>query len=349
MNDVAVVFAIVLGVVVLFVWNRIPAVLVALGTPLALHLTGILGASEAMAGFGDQIVIFLASLFVVSAGLEAAGVTTWVGQLLIAKAGTSRVRLLVLIMLLAGLTSALIGFIGTVAALLPVVVVIDVRLRIPASQLLMPLAFSASAGGLLTLPGSPVNLITANAAEETGVGMFGYLEFAVAGLPTLLGVMVIVLLFGHRLLTERSGSSLPADLSAHTQTLDRHDQDRCGGPDGGGTAQRGRRRGPRGLLGGLFLLTAILGQRISNTATALIIVPMAVAAATDIGISARPVLMSITVAAAASFLTPVATPPNLMVMGPGGYRFGDYWKLGWPCMVWFFVVSVLLVPLYWSF
>ena len=107
--------------------------------------------------------------------------------------------------------------------------------------------------------------------------------------------------------------------------------------------------GPWGLLGGLFLLTAILGQLISNTATALIIAPMAVAAATDIGISARSVLMSITVAAAASFLTPVATPPNLMVMGPGGYRFGDYWKLGLPCMVWFFVVAVFLVPLYWSF
>ena len=68
--------------------------------------------------------------------------------------------------------------------------------------------------------------------------------------------------------------------------------------------------GPWGLLGGLFLLTAILGQLISNTATALIIAPMAVAAATDIGISARSVLMSITVAAAASFLTPVATPPE---------------------------------------
>ena len=107
--------------------------------------------------------------------------------------------------------------------------------------------------------------------------------------------------------------------------------------------------GPQALLAGLFLLTAILGQLISNTATALIIVPIAVAAATEIGISARPVLMSITVAAAASFLTPVATPANLMVMGPGGYRFGDFWKFGLPCMLWFFVVAVFVVPLYWAF
>ncbi|MFZ1413089.1 MAG: hypothetical protein WAS73_00700 [Defluviicoccus sp.] len=53
--------------------------------------------------------------------------------------------------------------------------------------------------------------------------------------------------------------------------------------------------------------------------------------------------------AGASFLTLVATPSNLMVMGPGGYRFGDYWKLGLPCMLWFFVVAVFLVPLYWRF
>ena len=107
--------------------------------------------------------------------------------------------------------------------------------------------------------------------------------------------------------------------------------------------------GPLALLAGLFVLTAILGQLISNTATALILVPIAVAAAMRSGVSPRTVLMSMTVGAGASFLTPVATPANLMVMGPGGYRFGDYWKLGLPCMLWFFVVAVFLVPLYWRF
>jgi di/tricarboxylate transporter len=110
-----------------------------------------------------------------------------------------------------------------------------------------------------------------------------------------------------------------------------------------------RDAGPYALLAGLFVLTAILGQLISNTATALIIFPIAVVAATDLGVSARPVVMSVNVAAAASFLTPVATPVNLIVMGPGGYRFGDYWKLGLPLLLWFFVVAVFLVPVFWSF
>jgi di/tricarboxylate transporter len=98
-----------------------------------------------------------------------------------------------------------------------------------------------------------------------------------------------------------------------------------------------------------LVLTAIMGQLISNTATALIVIPIGLAAATSMGISPRPVLMSIAVAAAGAFLPPVATPTNLMVMGPGGYAFGDYWKLGLPLLIWFFVVSVFLVPLIWRF
>jgi di/tricarboxylate transporter len=107
--------------------------------------------------------------------------------------------------------------------------------------------------------------------------------------------------------------------------------------------------GPIALLAGLFMLTAIMGQLISNTATALIVIPIGVAAATSMGISPRPVLMSTAVAAAAAFLTPIATPTNLMVMGPGGYVFSDYWKLGLPLLIWFFVVAVFIVPLIWPF
>jgi di/tricarboxylate transporter len=107
--------------------------------------------------------------------------------------------------------------------------------------------------------------------------------------------------------------------------------------------------GPRALLAGLFVLTAVLGQVISNTATALIIIPISVVAATQMGIAPEPVLICVAVAAAAAFLTPVATPTNLMVMEPAGYRFGDYWKFGLPMMIWFFVVAVGLVPFVWPF
>jgi di/tricarboxylate transporter len=99
----------------------------------------------------------------------------------------------------------------------------------------------------------------------------------------------------------------------------------------------------------LFVVTVIFGQLISNTATALIMIPIGVAAAGELGVDLRPVLMSICVAAAASLLTPVATPVNLIAMGAAGYRFGDYWRLGLVVLVVFFIVSVFVVPIFWPF
>jgi di/tricarboxylate transporter len=107
--------------------------------------------------------------------------------------------------------------------------------------------------------------------------------------------------------------------------------------------------GPRALLVGLVVLVFVLGQLISNMATALIAIPIAISAAAELDVSPKPPLMAVAVAAAAAFLTPVATPANLMVMGPGGYRFGDYWKLGLPLLALFGFVAVLLVPVFWSF
>ena len=107
--------------------------------------------------------------------------------------------------------------------------------------------------------------------------------------------------------------------------------------------------GPHALLLGLVILTFALGQLISNMATALIVIPIAASAAAELDVSPKPLLMGVCVASAAAFLTPVATPANLMVMGPGGYRFGDYWKLGLPLLALFGAVAVGLVPLFWSF
>jgi di/tricarboxylate transporter len=92
-----------------------------------------------------------------------------------------------------------------------------------------------------------------------------------------------------------------------------------------------------------------MGQVISNTATSLIVIPIAVVAASQMGISIQPVLMCVCIACAGAFLTPVATPTNLMVMEPGAYKFTDYWKLGLPMLVWFFIIAVFVVPMIWPF
>jgi di/tricarboxylate transporter len=77
--------------------------------------------------------------------------------------------------------------------------------------------------------------------------------------------------------------------------------------------------------------------------------PIAVAVGSGIGVSAMPLIIAVTKGAHAALLTPVATPVNLMVMGPGGYRFEEYWKFGLPILIWWLVVAVAVVPLYWRF
>jgi di/tricarboxylate transporter len=603
MSDSTITFVILGVAVVLFVWNRLPVEVVALGVALSLWATGVLTIEQSVSGFGEPTVLFIASLFVVSEALDSTGVTAWAGQQLIARAGTSQTRLLVLTMLLVALLTAIISVNGAVAALVPMVVIIAVRLGRTPSKLLMPLAFGAHAGSMLALTGTPVSVIVSDAANDAGVGRFGFFEFTLVGVPLVAGVIAIAVFTGDRLLPERTAESIPPDLSEFARTLAQqyevdHSMARLVveqgsplvgrarsslaallpagatvtgvqrsakgglGPDtplaagdvlvvsapadtvvglhssfglspapttvdqpddellldrevgvaelvvpprseliglrvfpgmvfanskvvvlavqrsgehvrdpdvtlipgdvvlvqgtwqaleqqldhpsvlvvddpslvrrqavplglgakrallvvaamvvllatgavpavvagllaagalvlldvvpinqayraiswttillvGGMTPlsaamqQTGAAQkladglvnlvgdaGPYALVAGLFVLTAVLGQLISNMATALILIPIAVTAAAEIDVSARPVLMAVNVAAAASFLTPVATPANLMVMGPGGYRFGDYWKLGGCMLLLFGLIAIFYVPLVWSF
>ena len=134
MSDSTICFVILAVTVGVFIWDRFPVALVAVGVSVSLWATDILDLNQALAGFGDPAVIFIAALFVVSAGLDSTGVTAWAGQQLIANAGESRTRLLVYTMLLVAGLTALISVNGAVAALVPVVVVMAVRL----GQLALP-------------------------------------------------------------------------------------------------------------------------------------------------------------------------------------------------------------------
>jgi di/tricarboxylate transporter len=107
--------------------------------------------------------------------------------------------------------------------------------------------------------------------------------------------------------------------------------------------------GPYALLAGLFVVTAALGQLISNMATAFIVVPVGLAAAEQMNVSPAPVLMAIAVFAAAALLTPVATPANLVVMEAAGYRFTDYWKFGLPLLLLYGLIGIVGVPLLYPF
>lgn len=502
----------------------------AIGVTLALWATGVLTLSQAFAGFGDPIVLFIASLFVVSEALDATGVTAWLAQQVVSRAGRGRARLTVVFGAMAAVLAAFISINGAVAALLPVVVVVAVRAKIVPSKMLLPLAFAASAGSLLTLAGTPVNIVVSEAAAAAGGRSFGFFEFALVGVPLVALTIAIVAFGGGRLLPERSPEHLAdlTDPSEHARALrdsyavdadtgmlfsaregvaevlvaprsaligrtvsagmTTRDEDLVilavrRGADDGPNASRGTAvagsltlqagdavlvqgpwaaltryanspeviavtpphslqravplgRGAKralvilglmvvllatglvppavaglvaagaivltrvlsipqsyrsiswttviliagmvplssafvstgaagrvadvvlGLLGStsphlallvLCVLTMVLGQFISNVATVLIVTPIAAAIAGSLDLSIQPFMMALTVAGAAAFLTPVATPVNLMVLQPGGYRFGDYWRLGLPLMLAYLAVAVLYLPLVWPF
>jgi di/tricarboxylate transporter len=107
--------------------------------------------------------------------------------------------------------------------------------------------------------------------------------------------------------------------------------------------------GPLALLAALFVVTGLLSQVISNTATAVLIAPVALRAAVEIGASPYPFLMAVAVAASSAFATPVASPINMLVLGPGAYRFGDFFRVGLILQVLLLVLTLGLVPLLFPF
>ncbi len=106
---------------------------------------------------------------------------------------------------------------------------------------------------------------------------------------------------------------------------------------------------PYALLGLLYLLTMILTEISSNAATAIIMTPVALSLAAQVGLDARPFVFVICYAASASFMTPVGYQTNLMVYGPGGYKFGDYFKIGFPLAFILWIVAIVVIPILWPF
>ena len=107
--------------------------------------------------------------------------------------------------------------------------------------------------------------------------------------------------------------------------------------------------GPHAVLAGIFILTSTFTQLLSNTATTVLLAPMALISAQTLGVQPQAFLMAVAVAASTAFASPVASPVNTLVMGAGGYRFGDYLKVGGPMILLSLAASILLLPVLFPF
>lgn len=202
-------FLIIFVTIILFIWNRLRPDLVALLSLLALALTGVLTAQQALAGFADTTTIMVAALFVVGEGLTRTGVSAWLGQRLVRSAGSSELRLLVAILIGTAFISAFLSNTGTVAMLLPAVVAAAWRIKSIPSKFLIPLAFAANLGGMLTLIGTPPNLVISDGLVAAGYTGFGFFEFALLGLPLLVVAVLYIVTIGRRLLPAREAGTPP--------------------------------------------------------------------------------------------------------------------------------------------
>jgi len=207
-------FVILVITILLFVFTKLRADLVALLSLLALYFTGILTSNQALAGFADSTTIMIAALFVVGEGLSRTGVTAWLGQQLMVRAGGDPLRLLVVAMIGTALLSGVLSNTGTVAVLLPAVMAAAWKLGVAPSRFLMPLAIAANLGGLMTLIGSPPNIVVADTLTAAGAPTFDFLEFAWLGAPLVAAATLFMATVGVRLLRDRKASGRIVDVAS---------------------------------------------------------------------------------------------------------------------------------------
>lgn len=219
LSEMAITFVILAITIALFVWGRFSPDLVALGSLLALFLTEVITVDEALSGFANATVILIAALFIVGEGLSRTGVTAWFGGKLIGSSRGRARRLLVFSMVAAAVMSAVISNTGTVAALMPAVVVAAWGVRSTPAAFLIPLAFAANVGGLLTLTGTAPNVVISEALDAAGFRPFGFFEFSWIGIPLLVVTVLYIALVGRRLLPKRRVRNAPVELAAELEEL----------------------------------------------------------------------------------------------------------------------------------
>ena len=185
----------ILGMTIIaFMTNRVRADFVAIVSLLAFVMTNILTPAEALAGFSNSVVLMIAGLFVVGAGILRTGLAAMAGQLLLKWSGNSELKLFVLLLIIVGSVGAFMGNTGTVALMMPIVVSIAISMKESPSKFLLPLSYVASLSGLMTLIASPPNLIVSQLLVERGYAKLGFFEVTPIGIVGMIaGILYLVL------------------------------------------------------------------------------------------------------------------------------------------------------------
>lgn len=186
-------FIILLIAAILFVHGKIRSDIIALCAMVALMVLDIITPEQALAGFSNSVVIMMAGLFIVGGAIFKTGLAKIIGSKITLFAGNNETRLFILIMLATAFIGAFVSNTGTVALMLPIVVSTAVAANVNPSRYLMPLAFASSMGGMMTLIGTPPNLVIAEELSKHGYNEIGFFTFTPVGLICItVGVIVLL-------------------------------------------------------------------------------------------------------------------------------------------------------------
>ncbi len=201
--EIGLTLGIILVAVVLFATEKLRVDVIALIVLITVGLTGLVSPEDVFAGFANPAVITVWAVYMVSGGLFKTGVADILGRGILRLSGTSEARLIAVIMLTCGIMSGFMNNVGATAVLLPVVVGISRRTKVPVSKLLIPLAFSSLLGGELTLIGTPANILGTGILAARGLPTFEFFDFLPIGAIFLSTGVIYMLLVGRRLLPVR--------------------------------------------------------------------------------------------------------------------------------------------------
>lgn len=407
-------------VAIMFITEIIPLAITSTAGAIMCGVLGFIPVNQVFSGLSNSTVVLFAGMFIVGASMFYTGLAQKIGMGVVKMAGTSENGLMFGIMIVAAALSSVTSNTGTTACLMPVVLGICAAAKIPASRQLMPLALAAGLGGIITLVGTPPNIIGAGALKAAGFTPFGFFEFAWIGVPLTIAGIAYMMLIGKYLLPK---AVLSADQNIEQEVeATSHDPKKqmisgvillvvvlimaldlksftlemaaimgalfcvltgcltekqayasidwvtiflfagmmpiSTALDKTGAGKliaefvvniMGGAPSPLVVTAVLFVLSAGLTQFMSNTAAAALLCPIGISIAKQLGASPHAVIMAIVVAASCAFATPVGTPPNTLVLGPGGYKFMDYVKAGTGLVVICFIVSLIVIPMVWPF
>ena len=210
---IAYVLLLLLAAIALFAWEKITVDVITIGLIVALVMGGILSPAEAFEGFSNEIIIILASIFVISGALQATGVLDLLGARLMKIASGSTSRLVFILMSFASGISAFMNNTTVTAMLTPPVIGVARRAKVSASQLLMPLAFASILGGTCTLIGTSTNVAVSGYMKKAGMAELSMFEITPMGLIIVFVGTAYMMLIGRRLLPEHSTADITSSYA----------------------------------------------------------------------------------------------------------------------------------------